>query len=55
MVLIKIETQYAKKRTKKRDRIFFRFLALMLFLTIWPLEKGGAISLPPPPIPKKAN
>ena len=53
MVLIKIEAQYTKKISKKRDRNFFRFFALKVFLTIWPLKKGGPIS--PSPISKRVK
>jgi hypothetical protein len=45
MVLIKIEAQCKKKRYKKRDRNCFRFLALEVFFSIWPLKKEA----PPPP------
>ncbi len=51
MVLIKIEAKFTKKRSKSRDRNFFRFLAL--FLTICLLKKGGADK--PPPISKRVK
>jgi hypothetical protein len=53
MVLIKIEAQFTKKRSKRRDRNFFGFLALKVFLTIWLLKKGGAERSPP--ISKRVN
>jgi hypothetical protein len=53
MVLIKIEAQCTKKTSKRRDSNFFRFLALKIFLTIWPLKKGGADK--PTPISKRVK
>ncbi len=53
MVLIKIEAYFTKKIYKRRDTNFFRFLALQVFLTIWPLKKEGADK--PPPISKRVN
>ena len=53
MVLIKIEAKYTKKRSKSRDRNFFRFLALKVFLTFCLLKKGGADK--PPAISKRVN
>ena len=53
MVLIKIEAQCTKKRSKRRDSNFFRFLALKIFLTIRPLKKGGADK--PPAISKRVR
>jgi hypothetical protein len=53
LVLIKIEAQYTKKKSKRRDRNFYRFFALKVFLTIWPLKKGGADK--PPPISKRVK
>jgi hypothetical protein len=50
MILIKIEAQFTKKRYKRRDRNFFGFLALKIFLTIWLLKKGGLKGPPPPHI-----
>ncbi len=47
MILIKIVAQFTKKRSKRRDRNFFRFLALKVFLTILLLKKGGAKRSPP--------
>ena len=47
MVLIKLEAKFTKKRSKSRDRNFFRFLALKVFFTIWLLKKGGADKPPP--------
>jgi hypothetical protein len=47
MILIKIEAQFTKKRSKRRDRNYFRFLALKVFLTIWILKKEGAERSPP--------
>jgi hypothetical protein len=47
MILIKIVAQLTKKRSKRRDRNFFRFLALKVFLTILLLKKEGAERSPP--------
>ncbi len=53
MVLLKIEAKFTQKRSKSRDRNFFRFLALKVFLTIFLLKKGGADK--PPPISKRVT
>jgi hypothetical protein len=53
MILTKIKAQFTKKRSKRRDRNFFRFLALKVFLTIRLLKKGGAERSPP--ISKRVN
>jgi hypothetical protein len=53
MVLMKIEAKFTKKRSKSRDRNFFRFLALKVFLTVCLLKKGGADK--PPAISKRAK
>jgi hypothetical protein len=53
MVLIKIEAKFTKKRSKSRDRNFFRFLALKGFLTICLWKKGGADK--PPAISKRVR
>ncbi len=47
MVLIKIEAHYTKKRSKRRDRNFFRFLHLWFFWLSCLWKKGGPISHPP--------
>jgi hypothetical protein len=53
MFLIKIKAKFTKKRSYGRDRNFFRFLALKVFLTILLLKKGGADK--PPPISKRVK
>jgi hypothetical protein len=40
IVLIKIEAQFTKKKSKRRERNFFRFFALLA------LKKVGPISIP---------
>jgi hypothetical protein len=44
----KIEEQCTKKRYKRRDRIFFRFLALKVFFSYLAFEKRGSREAPPP-------
>jgi hypothetical protein len=48
MILVKIEAQFTKKRSKRRDRNFFGFLALKVFFDYLAFEKRGGRKVPPP-------